>query len=88
METIHELRRLTCFRRCFAQVAYGDITVHFEALEDAAAFMDMFMCLLNGLADLDELGNAVEQERLQEAAKGGAEAARWTGLFNSPRLTL
>ncbi|MEX2642277.1 MAG: hypothetical protein WD270_02405 [Acetobacterales bacterium] len=85
VETIHELRRLTCFGRCFAEVAGGDITVHFETLEDSASFMDMFICLLNGLADLDDLGEAIEQERLQGAGPG---AQRWAALFSSPRFTL
>jgi hypothetical protein len=53
IETVQELRRITCLKRCFAEVGANELFVHFEAVEDAITFMDTFTFLLENMSHDD-----------------------------------
>lgn len=50
IETVQELQRITCLKRCFAEVGASELFVHFEAVEDAITFMDTFTFLLESMS--------------------------------------
>lgn len=54
IETVQELGRITCLKRCFAEVGASEIFVYFEAVEDAIAFMDTFTFLLESMGRDDD----------------------------------
>lgn len=52
--TFQELQRITCLARCFAEVRPAALRIHFEAIDDAATFMDTFLFLIESMATDDE----------------------------------
>lgn len=54
IETVQELRRITCLNRCFAEVGASELFVHFETVEDAITFMGTFTFLLESMSPDDD----------------------------------
>lgn len=54
IETVQELQRITCLKRCFAEVGASELFVHFEAVEDVITLMDTFTFLLESRSRDDD----------------------------------
>lgn len=52
--TFQELQRITCLARCFAEVRSAALCIHFEAIDDAATFMDTFLFLIESMGTEDD----------------------------------
>lgn len=54
IEIVQELSRVTCKQRSLVEVTPEEITIHFEAMDDALVFMDNLAFLLSSMCeDLD-----------------------------------